>query len=318
MSRSPRSFLTFVFATLTLAPLAASAQTLGLYKDELFTNRNRKILETRNDDTYKRYAYDEMTDVNGRDEIPVKKAKAERIDPDGALHRRSLIIGNGDSAIDTFEVGNPKNAKFAVIFVHGGGGTKLLGANDQTFGGNFARIQGLATRNGGVYYSPSVSFDSQGDRAVENLIQTIRAKSPSAKIVISCGSAGARTCWQMGRSLKVGSQLSGIMLLGGAIMDDSFVKSPAFAAKVPVLISHGTKDPVLRVAKAAGEYELIRSRDREYPVRFESYEGGKHGTPIRMVDWRENLEWMFANAPLAQARDAQGSGKPVAPSRGVR
>ena len=31
-----------------------------------------------------------------------------------------------------------------------------------------------------------------------------------------------------------------------------------------------------------------------YPARFVRFETGTHGTPIRMTDWRETLNWMLS------------------------
>jgi dipeptidyl aminopeptidase/acylaminoacyl peptidase len=38
-------------------------------------------------------------------------------------------------------------------------------------------------------------------------------------------------------------------------------------------------------------YKRVKSAG--YPVRFVRFESGTHGTPIRMTDWRETLNWML-------------------------
>lgn len=61
------------------------------------------------------------------------------------------------------------------------------------------------------------------------------------------------------------------------------------------LFGHGSRDPVFAIDKQEGFYREIRKRAPGYPVQFRRFESGNHGTPIRMSDWREMLNWILAS-----------------------
>jgi predicted esterase len=293
----------------------SSSVTLNGHKDELFSHKNRTVIETRNNESYKRYRFDEMEDVNGQDSVPVKAAKEERIDRSVLTQQRDLSIKYSGRKLDTVEVGTRKDAKFAVIFIHGAGGSKELGASDVTFGGNFNRLKNLAVKNNGTYYSPSVDLKGDGHLSVLALIELIKKESPQAKVVIACGSAGARTCWAVAD--KAGSKLSGIMILGGVAPPKKFDRSNAYGERIPIIISHGTRDGVVSAKVHERFYEGILKLDPSYPIKLELFESGIHGTPIRMVDWKESLEWIFAKAKQGST-DAAQKVEPAVPKKSAR
>ena len=70
--------------------------------------------------------------------------------------------------------------------------------------------------------------------------------------------------------------------------------SPAFKAKVPVFFGQGSRDPVFPVEKQEAFFRSILKRDPRYPAMFVRFESGSHGTPIRMSDWRETINWMLS------------------------
>jgi predicted esterase len=297
----------FWAVVLFLAPTTGGA--LQPFKDDMFSNKNRKVLEARYSGAFKRYDWDEISTVNGRDAIPGKTAKPERVDLSVLKDQRDLKIPYTGGEIDTFEVGKSKEAKFAVIFIHGGGGDKQIGANDQSFGGNFNRIKNLAARNDGVYYSPTV----ETDRDVPELIKHIKRNSPNAKIIVTCGSAGAETCWKLVEARETADQVSGLIFQGGASTRENYESTPGFAAKIPIVISHGTKDPLVPWKVFEKQFEDIHKKDPKYPIRMETYEGGKHGTPLRMMDWKENIEWILSRAPTAPGASGGGAVSPPRP-----
>jgi dipeptidyl aminopeptidase/acylaminoacyl peptidase len=61
-----------------------------------------------------------------------------------------------------------------------------------------------------------------------------------------------------------------------------------------VLLAHGTRDKVFSWDSAKAIYTALRGEG--YPVRFVSFETGNHGTPIRMIDWRDSLNWVLGQA----------------------
>ncbi len=277
--------------------LNLSVQAFDSYNETLFSNKDRLTIEQRNKGSYKRYRWDEMEDVNGRDAIPGVAAKPERIDLEASKKQNAIKIKYSEGEIDTYEIGNPKEAKFATIFIHGANGSKELGANDLSFGGNFNRLKSLATRNNGVYYSPSVELPTSKPKDMFELVKHIKRNSPNAKIVFICGSAGARVCWSVAHDAETSKNLSGLIFVGGARDDYDYQNTDAFKMRLPLIFSHGSKDSLVPVQTYINQYEAILKVDSKYPVRMEIFEGGKHGTPMRNIDYKESLDWIFANEP---------------------
>ena len=51
---------------------------------------------------------------------------------------------------------------------------------------------------------------------------------------------------------------------------------------------------VFPVASQEAFFRAILAKAPGYPTRFVRFESGTHGTPIRMTDWRETLNWMLS------------------------
>lgn len=286
----------------------ANAQTLKPFKDDLYSLKNRKVLEARDGGSYKRYVFGDQ-DVNGRDKVPGKVAKDERVDL-GVLKSQRIvnIPADGGIQVETYEVGEPKNASFAVVFIHGGGGNKDIGANDVSFGGNFNRLKNLVRANGGVYYSPTIGADED----VHTLIRHIRAQSPNAKVVVVCGSAGAFACWDSAKKPDTSPAIAGLIFLGGTDTLPGIENSTIAESRVPIIFSHGSKDPIVPPKEYEDHYAALKKLDPKYPVQMQIFEGGKHGTPIRMIDYKDSLQWIFAeNAKRPSAPTASGTTKNV-------
>lgn len=276
----------FMLATATLP---ASALELKSYKDELFVYPG--ILERADNGAFITVDYQEMRDINGRDEIPERRAKGRYVSLGVTWSQHFETEESGGRTIDVFRVGKVQTAKFAVIFVHGRGGDRKLGANDYTFGGNFNRLKNLAVENDGVYFAPSAKdFGDRGSADVGALIGYIHQAAPGAKIVLSCASMGSFICWQITRDAAVVGQLSGMMIMGGAT-DPTFPQSAAFAARLPMFFSHGSNDPVYAAKDQIALYKSLFAQG--YPTRFVLFQTGTHGTPVRMTDWRDSLNWIF-------------------------
>ncbi|MCU0832777.1 MAG: alpha/beta hydrolase [Rhizobiaceae bacterium] len=74
--------------------------------------------------------------------------------------------------------------------------------------------------------------------------------------------------------------------------DGRLKQSEAYANRVPVYIGHGSDDSVFAIAKVEEFHRQLAAGG--YPARMVRFETGSHGTPIRMTDWRQVLNWMFA------------------------
>ncbi len=284
---------TTVVMLLFQAQAVSEVSPIKPYKDRLFSYPG--ILAKSDNGAYLKVDYNSDRDINARDQVPERRAKGKYVSMRPRRDQRALTIKAPDAAVQTYETGATRKARFAVIFIHGRGGDRRLGVKDWTFGGNFNRLKNLAVRNGGVYYAPTIpSFDGAGLEHLKTLVTYIRRTSPSAPIVLACGSMGSILCWQGANDPGITTRLAGIVILGGT-GDGNFTSSAAYHAGVPVLLAHGSADRVYNWRDQLLVYRNIRySASPAYPVRFVLFETGSHGTPIRMIDWRDTLNWMLS------------------------
>lgn len=282
-----RRFLIAACASLA-ATVAVSAETLKPYKDDLFAYPG--FLESRDDGAYRIVDYREMRDINGRDEVPERRAHARYVSLSVRRQQQNLSLdGTGHVA-----VGRTEGARFITVYLHGQGGSRKQGVDDFTFGGNFNRIKNLMVDNGGLYLSPDLpDFGDAGAAAVAGLINHYANKSPQAPVFIACGSAGGALCHRLAKDGELVGRLGGLLLLG-SLWDDGYVRSAAFRAKVPLFIGQGSRDKVFPVDRMEAFYRSVRAAAPGYPIRMVRFESGTHGTPIRMTDWRETLNWMLS------------------------
>ena len=270
-------------------PARGQEGPLKPFKDDLFTP---VIIERADGGAFERVDYQEMRDINGRDEEPERRVKRRYVAPGvrkaEALETWPLSTG----PMELGRAGPAENSAFSVIFIHGRDGDRRLGMNDYRFGGNFNRLKNLAVENGGTYYAPSMkSFDTAGATALSALIAEIAARSPGRPIVLSCASMGSFLCWGVARDAATVARLKGMAILGGAV-DPDYVKSAAFKAKLPIWFTHGGNDKTYRTEDQKALYDRLRGASQ--PVRFTLFETGSHGTPVRMTDWRAVLNWVLS------------------------
>jgi hypothetical protein len=282
------AILLLLFAT------PAFSLELAPFKDQLFAYP--PVLESSDDGAYRVVDYREARDINGRDAVPERRAHGRYVATDIRRVQRDLVARTSAGQVPHFAVGTEANARIITIYLHGQGGNRHQGVNDFSFGGNFNRIKNLMGRNGGLFLSPDVTdFGEKGAEQVLALLSIYAAHSPRAPIFIACGSMGGALCWRLARSQELAPRLGGLLLLG-SLWDESFLDSVAFRRRVPVFFGHGSRDKVFPVASQEAFYRKIRRAASGYPVRFVRFETGSHGTPIRMADWRETLNWMLSAA----------------------
>lgn len=293
MHMSTGHFLKSAAFGLMLAVFCAesvAAQSLKPFKDELFAYRD--ILQSADGGDYLTIGYDEMRDINGRDQVPERRVKSAYVSLSVRREQENETVSAGGRAIEVTRAGKADGARFSVIFIHGRGGDRRLGANDYSFGGNFNRVKNLAVANGGVYYAPSVRrFDGEGVADVAMLVSALRQKSNGGPVVLACASMGSFICSGIARDGEAVSNLAGMMILGGA-PDPDFQASAAYKAKLPVFFSHGSNDSVYDAQAQTAIYRKLKAKG--YPARFVLFDTGSHGTPVRMTDWRDALNWIFA------------------------
>ena len=285
--------LTFFIAG--LAGGAAAAQSLKPYKDDLFAYPAIRSSEAGG--AYQVVDYSEARDIDKRDQVPERRVKGTYVSTGVRKVQKDLTLKSDVGEIRHFAVGRREGARVITIYLHGQGGSRKQGVDDFTFGGNFTRLKNLMAANGGLYLSPDFTdFGEQGAAEITALIAHYAERSPGAKIFVACGSMGGMLCWQLASSGASAGRISGLLLLG-SLWDEGFLSSPAYKRKVPVFFGHGSRDTVFAVDKQEAFYRSVASRSAGYPARFVRFETGTHGTPIRMTDWRETLNWMISAAP---------------------
>lgn len=270
---------------------SAAAETLPPYKDELFSRQN--VLQTADGGAFEAIEYDEMRDINGRDQIPQKRAQQKYVSLAVRKQQQDETLSLNGRRVDLTRVGPTDNAQFTVIFIHGRDGDRRLGVNDYSFGGNFNRLKNLAVANGGVYYSPTVrTFDGEGVADIAELIRYASEKSDGRPVILSCASMGSQVCWGIARDAGSVKSLKGMVVMSG-VTDPDFAKSAFYKAKLPLWFVHGSRDPVYAAAGQQAFFEKLH--EAKYPANFTLFQNGNHGTPIRMIDWRRVLNWILAS-----------------------
>jgi hypothetical protein len=282
----------FAGAALLLSSAPAQATSLDAFKDDLFAYP--ATLSSGDGGDYLVVDYQEQRDINERDEVPERRVKKKYVSLGVRSAQQDLKLRSDAGDIRFYAVGKTEGASIITVYLHGKGGSRKQGVDDFTFGGNFNRIKNLMTDNGGLYLSPDFSdFDDQGAEEIAALIEHYASASPGAKVFVACGSMGGFICWKLAGDNRVASRLSGLLLLG-SVFDEGFARTPAFKRKVPVFFGHGSRDTVFAVEGQEAFYRSLRTAKGGYPARFVRFESGTHGTPIRMTDWRDTLNWMLS------------------------
>lgn len=293
MSTAIFTFCTLFCLSVALTP--AQAQTNGgpirPFKDELFSSQ--PVLSTGDGGASVIIDYNEMRDINGRDETPERRVKRQYVDLAPKKFQAMETVHAAGRALEVGRVGAASGQAFTVIFIHGRAGDRRLGMNDYTFGGNFNRLKNLAVASGGTYYAPTVrSFDEKGVADIAALIADARSKSGGRPVILACASMGSFICYGISRDQKAVSDLKGMAILGGAV-DPEFPKSAFVKAKKPVWFTHGSEDKVYLAEQQAGIFRILLKAG--LPARYTLYKGGTHGTPVRMTDWRAVLNFLIAS-----------------------
>lgn len=268
-----------------------SAQVLASYKDDLFGYP--AVIEEKDGGAYRVIDYQEARDINARDEVPERRVRRDYVSLGVRSKQKDMKLQTEAGTLRFVAVGTQANASMIVLYLHGQGGSRRQGVDDYTFGGNFNRVKNLVAAANGLYLSPDFStFGEKGAAEIAALIAHFKEQSPKAKVFVACGSMGGALCWRLAKDVRTASFLGGLLLLG-SLWDESFIGSAAHRAKVPLFFGHGSRDTVFPVASQEAFYRKVRAGG--YPVRFVRFETGTHGTPIRMTDWRDTLNWMLAN-----------------------
>ncbi|MBB3951083.1 alpha/beta hydrolase family protein [Aureimonas jatrophae] len=288
-------FERFAVAALAAALMAtpAAAQTkIPPFKDELF--RYPELTAARDNGAFLDVPYDEVRDIDRRDEIPERRVTRAYVDlAVGRAQDEALSTPDGEAWVSS--VGRTRDAELIVVFMHGRNGDRRLGMNDWTFGGNFNRLKNLVVRANGLYVT--VDGGALGPSDAERFaaaVTFIADRSPRSRLVLACGSMGGHLCWQALLRPSLAKRVSGVVLLGAnsRVGDLDPVLAARGGTPLPLLLGQGARDKVYPLAVQHAFYDAVRRR-AAYPIRFVAFDGGNHGTPIRMIDWRDTLNWLL-------------------------
>lgn len=287
------AFTFLAFIAVFVHPSFASALELKPYKERLF--KNRKPIEVKDNGDFLRLPYDPKRDINKRDKYPVRQVKGHYMSSKPKRFEVDTAISANGRQITHLAVGALQgNSAMTVIFLHGRDGSRHVGFSDETFGGNFNRVKNLMFRNGGLYISTDFTdFKEDGRKDIEALIAHYRPKT-KGKLVIACGSMGSFLCWRLMNNQTSNSMIDGYVIMGG-FPDPAYLSSGNLSVpkgRKPIYFAHGGIDAVYDWQNAYRYYSSLRQKSPGYPVRMALYDNGKHGTPVRMIDWRVALNWI--------------------------
>ena len=268
---------------------------IGPFKERLYAYRSP--VEADDGGRLLRIPYDELVDINERDEVPVRKVRGfwTKGLPRGVETTRSFE--NAGNTLQYRAAGKlDGGSTMTVIYVHGRGGDKEWGFDDERFGGNFNRLKNLLHAAGGAYISTDFTdFGAAGLSDIKALVAKYR-RLTTGKLVVACGSMGNSHCWSIAQDRSFATMVDGIVALA-AFPDDRFLNSPVARGspkQIPLIIAHGSADPDYDYRATLAMYRKLRAAHPRYPVRFKLFMTGKHGAPVRMIDWRDTLNWIAA------------------------
>ena len=272
-------------------PLSAQALEIKPFKDKLFAYP--KILQSQDNGDFLLVKYDKDVDLHGRDQIPIRKVKQKYVKTGMRRHTSSQEFEFEGRNIEISFVAKKGIPKFTVLFIHGAKGDRRLGMKDYTFGGNFNRLKNIALQNNGLYLTQTVrEFSKEGVEDARALVRYLYDVKKTRNIIIVCASMGGQICNKMAHNDSDVARLIGIVLLG-AIPDRNLLKSHAITVGLPIVIAHGNDDVVYPWSIQKEIYSSIKRREARYPIQLVLFDTGRHGTPIRMIDWRQTLNWLF-------------------------
>ncbi len=236
-------------------PRRIRPRRLKPFKDELFAYP--AILSEADGGAYRVVDYQEMRDINGRDEVPERRVQGKYVSLGVRKVQKDLVLKSDVGTIRHVAVGRLEGASAITIYLHGQGGSRKQGVDDFTFGGNFNRIKNLMAENGGLYLSPDFSdFGDGGAGQVAALIDHYaESVAGRRKNLRRLRLDGRRPVLEARRRQGHGAKLGGLLLLG-SLWDDGFLSSPAFRARVPVFFGQGSRDTVFPGRSAGGVLPL--------------------------------------------------------------
>lgn len=279
---------------LAASVFATAAPLLPPFKDDLFAYP--PLTTSTADGTAVEVDYSEARDIDQRDEVPERRVKSAYVDLKPLRSQGEQRLETPGGPLKIMVSGDAGGQGPIVLFIHGRNGDRRLGMNDRSFGGNFNRLKNLMRLSGGLYVTADAGAFSQSDAArIKALIDTLGRERKAPSLVLACASMGGEFCWGLLGQADVARSVAAVVMLSannpGAKVEA--MRKAAGERRIPLVLGHGTRDKVFAWGEARALYDRLHAAS--YPVRFVSFHDGNHGTPIRMIDWRTELNWLLAH-----------------------
>ncbi|KQT60393.1 MULTISPECIES: alpha/beta hydrolase family protein [unclassified Aureimonas] len=286
------------FATLLILLLASSGVRaegpIPPFKDDLFAYPGRSVESA--DGTSVEVDYSEARDIDQRDEVPERRVKSTYVDLKPLRSQGEQVVETPAGPLKIMSTGAATGGGPIVLFIHGRNGDRRLGMNDRSFGGNFNRLKNLMRLSDGLYVTADAgAFGDANAARIAALVEALGRHRRGPSVILACASMGGEFCWGLLGKPEVANAVRAVVMLSAnsPAAKVEAMRRAGGERRIPLLLGHGTRDKVFGWDQAHSLYE--RLQEAGYPVRFVSFNDGNHGTPIRMIDWRTELNWLLTH-----------------------
>lgn len=266
------------------------------HKDDLFKYQ-WWILETYINWWIKLIDYSEKRDIEDRDIIDVDRVYDKYVEKINDKNKNDIFINTPYGWTNYWEVKDNniknENIELIVLYFHGAWWNRHQWVNDYTFWWNFNRIQNLMIKNNGVYISPDFKdFEWKWTVEMQILIYHLLKKYPNWKLIISWASSGWTILWNIVNKSekKLVDKISGLLLIWSVTNSKYNINN-----RIPIYIWHWTKDSNISYKPLFSYYNEIKKQNSIYPIKIELFKNWVHWTPIRMINWRDSINWILLN-----------------------
>lgn len=279
---------------LTLMVENSQVFQLKPFKDELF--KYRAILETKLNGNYKVLEYSQKKDIEERDEVAVDKAHKKFIDRKTKDYKTlKELQGENFNYYEVTDIKVPaQDKKVIVMYLHWYGGNKEQWIADETFGWNFNRLMNLMIENKWVFISTDAEYTREQLVKHIVLLEKLKNDYPNAKIIIAGASQGWVFLWDLIASTRINNYIDWVIFLWTVLDDPNKYGSKNYnfliEKKIPMIISHWSAD--FLDYKEKEPFTQIFT-EQWWKIQTEIFKGWVHWTPIRMIDWKENINWIL-------------------------
>lgn len=268
---------------------------LNWFKDEIFWDR--QILEIKLNWSWKMIDYSQKKYINDRDKIAWEIVKDEFIDMkvEKFIEKNSFEIEKWKK-FEYYELKDKskdnESKEVIVIYLHWHWWNKAQWMNDKSFWWNFNRLKNLILENNWIYITTDVDLWLNESLVWHILlIEKLKSEYKNAKIIIAWASNWWVFLWHLLNSSRINKFIDWAIFLW-TILDNS--KSYNFMIQnwIPLYIWHWTHD--FNPYKEKEEFIKIFN-EQWWMWQVEIFKNWVHWTPIRMIDWKETINWILKN-----------------------